>query len=318
MKISFIRSHGAKIGAAKMTNERILITGSTGLLGSYFVPKICRLNFVPYLLSHHQVPSGFPHTIVMDLLETDNIAHLLEKVRPHVIVNFAACTDVDKCELEHEVATKLNKDLVSLLSAYANENNSYLLHISTDYVFDGSKGRYKENDKANPINWYGLTKLQGEQEITSNKSDNWCIARTSTPFGIHSRKKTFPVIVIEKLLVKEPITVLTDQYTSPILADYLAEMLIEIVCKRIKGVIHVAGSSRLSRYEQACKIARLLKSDDSPIIRTTSDKMTWRATRPLDSSLDVTYAERLLDNKPKSFDEGIRELIKVLNLSQYD
>ena len=133
------------------------------------------------------------------------ITKLLEKIKPSIIVNLAAFTDVDGCEKDKEYATQLNSSLPRLISDYVKLSRrkgipSYYLHVSTDYVFDGKVGNYAEESEPNPINWYGKTKLDGEREIMINLDDEqWTIVRISTPFGLHPMKQSFPVYIINKI-----------------------------------------------------------------------------------------------------------------------
>jgi dTDP-4-dehydrorhamnose reductase len=297
--------------------KKILVTGASGLIGSYFVTQIQEdhTNDI-YVIVHESIPK-FGKNIQLDLSQTYNLSKKLTEIRPDIIVNLAALVDVDICEIQPDLAMRLNRDLVAAISKYINNNNNpYLLHISTDYVFDGAEGNYKEDSQTNPVNWYGLTKLQGENEIISRliEGNNWCIARTSTPFGVHSKKRSFPVFLLEKLSKGQSVKVVIDQYTSPTYAMDLAKMFKEIIDRRIKGLIHTSGTSRLSRYEQALKIAREFGLNEELILKVRSEEINWKAKRPNDSSLDVNKACKLLvQNKPKSFDDALTEFAKEVH-----
>jgi len=293
--------------------ERILVTGGTGLVGSYLLP--CLYPKYDLYVTTHRSLAVLGKDIPLDLSETENISSKLREIRPDIIVNLAALTDVDGCETDTHLSKLLNSDLVSALSSYAHDNRSYLLHISTDYVFDGEKGNYNEYDNTNPINWYGRTKLQGENEIRSKLSENnWCIARISTPFGVHKKKLSFPRFVIEKLCKGENIKVLTDQFTSPTYAKNLANMLTEIIERRMNGLIHTSGASSLSRYEQALKICSVFKLNKDLIVKARSSEMNWKAARPKDSSLNVDKASNILYNKPEDFEQALKQFAKETNL----
>ena len=140
----------------------------------------------------------------------------------------------------------------------------------------------------------------------------YAIARTSTPFGIHKTKKSFPIWVKESLESKKDIPVLVDQITSPTYVPNLSKMLIEIATRQITGVIHLAGSTRISRYDLAELIADKLSLDKNLLIPAKTDEMNWKAQRPKDSSLDVSYASEILNEKPQKIQYSLDCLIDEL------
>jgi dTDP-4-dehydrorhamnose reductase len=291
-----------------MSKDTILITGSSGLVGSYF----CRLvagkkDLCVYTLVHSE-PTNFGNSIQVDLSSPSSVPffrHALNEINPDIIVHLAAMTDVDQCEIQRDMANNINHLSVKELSRHAINKDCFILYISTDYVFDGEKGLYQEHDNPNPINWYGMTKLFAEKELLRCESENWCIARTSTPFGAHTKKLTFPHFVINNLLQNREIRVLTDQITSPTYALNLAEMMLEIIYNRIKGIIHLCGSSQLSRFDQALMIASVHNLDKKLIKPASITEMPWKARRPRNSSLDVSKAYNSLANKPLAFRESL-------------
>jgi dTDP-4-dehydrorhamnose reductase len=299
--------------------KRMLITGSTGLVGSYF----CRLvdlkkkyDIYTAIHSEEQQQSAlassitFGNQIQVDLSNSmDLFRQAINRVQPDIILHLAAMTDVDLCEIQRSIANNINhlsvKELVNYTANANNNKECFILHVSTDYVFDGEKGGYDEADKTNPINWYGMTKLLAEQELLSCSSENWCIARTSTPFGIHPKKLSFPLFVLKNLSQNHEINVMTDQITSPTYAFNLAEMLLEIIDKRIKGIIHLSGSSQVSRFDQATMIASTYDLDKNLIKPTSINEMNWKARRPKNSSLSTAKASNTLSKKPMGFKESL-------------
>jgi dTDP-4-dehydrorhamnose reductase len=145
-----------------------------------------------------------------------------------------------------------------------------------------------------------------------NLASSCAIARTSTPFGIHKTKKSFPIWVKENLESKKEIPVLIDQYTSPTYVPNLSKMLIEITTRQIVGIIHLAGATRISRYELAEMIADKLNLDKSLLKPTKIDDMKWKAQRPRDSSLDVSLAAEILNEKPQKINQSIELLLSEL------
>jgi dTDP-4-dehydrorhamnose reductase len=216
------------------------------------------------------------------------------------------------CEEQQEFATTVNVKATEIMAQQAAKINAFFLYVSTDYIFDGIKGMYQENDLTNPLGFYGNSKLEGE--IALNKlASGWCIARTSTPFGIHPKKKSFPLWVKENLELKKEIPVVTDQFTSPTYIPNLSKMLIEIATRQISGIIHVSGGTRISRYTFAELVANKLNLDKKLLIPTKIDTINWKAQRPKDSSLDVSLANEILNEKPQKIEQSLELFINELN-----
>jgi dTDP-4-dehydrorhamnose reductase len=293
-----------------MENERALVIGGSGLVGSYLLPELSKHYKSMYVTSNITRPK-LGNVIEVDVSKGSIVTKVLEKVAPDIIVNLAAFTDVDGCEKHKEYALKLNSELTRFISDYVKSDRSngphYVLHVSTDYVFDGREGNYNENSPPNPINWYGKTKLSGEKHIMSLDDHEWCIARISNPFGIHEKRQTFPIYVINKLRVGQNVPVITDQFNSSTYAADIAIMITEVIEKRIKQTIHIASITRSSRYDQAIKVAKVFGLDKDLIVKSSSDDMNWLAARPKDSSLHVAAAQNLLRNMPRDYEEGLRE-----------
>jgi dTDP-4-dehydrorhamnose reductase len=281
---------------------KLLVTGSNGLIGSYFCRAQQLKKYEVYTVDHTQ-NSGYGASYSANLAApADQLTGILEKVKPDIIVHFAAMTNVDQCESLQDKADSINHLSVQRLASYIQHNTScYLLHMSTDYVFDGRKGNYSEIDPPNPINHYGMTKKLGEDELINCKSDSWCIARTSTPFGLHNKKESFPLYVIKSLQSRKEIRVARDQITSPTYAGNLAQMLHEIIERRIKGTMHVSGKSQISRFDQALQVASFFNLDADLIKGVEIRDLNWQAPRPMNSSLSVKKAEITLMTKPSGF-----------------
>jgi len=166
----------------------------------------------------------------------------------------------------------------------------------------------KESDTPQPLCVYGKTKLEGENAVM-NMASSWCIARTSTPFGIHPTKKSFPLWVVENLQNNKKIEVVNDQYTSPTYVPNLSQMLIELGTRQMLGVIHLAGKTRISRYDLALLMTEKLNLNSQLISPTSMESFSWKAKRPRDSSLDVSKANSTLNEKPLSIEESLNSFI---------
>jgi dTDP-4-dehydrorhamnose reductase len=287
---------------------KLLVTGASGLLGTRICQLAAKQNYEVYSAhSQHQPQFGIP--IKLDITDGTSLKQIFDKTKPDAVVHSAALSDVDKCEKEKDLAWKVNAEATSDIAQLCHKHNCFLVYVSTDYVFNGEKGNYKETDPTAPINNYGLTKLKGEKEIKQSKAE-YCITRTSVMYGSipAAGKVNFALWLIEKLRKKEETKTVTDQWNSPTLNTDLAEMILEIVKKRITGTFHLAGATRLSRYEFAQKIAETFNLEKNYLLPTSSKEMQWLAKRPKDSSLNVDKAKQTLKNKPLQISEALSKL----------
>jgi len=285
---------------------KILVTGSAGLVGRQVIKDLVENNFNVYSCYNKTKPE-FGNPIHLDLTKSDEIVSTLQKIKPNVVIHLGAMTDVELCETQKELAYVINTKATEILARESMKNETFFVYVSTDYVFDGEKGMKNETDVPNPINFYGKSKLDGEI-ILKNLSLPHVIIRISTPFGFHPKKNSFPLWVKKNLESKKEIPILVDQYTSPSYIPNISKMIIEIISKKISGTIHLSGSTRISRYELAKLIANNLGYDEKFLKSTKMDQMNWKAQRPQDSSLDVSKASEILENKPQKIEDSIKKL----------
>ena len=295
-----------------MVDLRILITGASGLLGSKLAELAVKLGHEVYsgYLSHEPVHGT---KIRIDVRDKDALGKIFSRIRPEAIIHTAALTDVDRCEAERELAWSINVGGTRNIAELSKEYGAFLVYISTDYVFRGDKGMYRETDEPDPINYYGLTKLKGEEEVI-NIANEFCIARSSVIYGARpaSGKVNFALWTIEKLKAGETVNIVIDQWSSPTLNTNLSEMLLEVVERRIAGIYHLAGATRISRYDFAKLIAENFNLNKRLIKPSTMDMLRWTANRPRDSSLDVSKASMNLRSKPLEIEEALRKLKQEL------
>jgi len=292
---------------------KFLVTGSAGLVGSQVIRDLSESANQIYSCYHNSKPEyGTP--VQMNLASSDSIKTIINKVHPDCVIHLAAMTNVDLCETQKDLAMTINATATKIIAKQSALQGAFLVYVSTDYVFDGNQGMKKEADIPNPVDFYGKSKLEGEKAVM-NMASGWCIARTSTPFGVHKTKTSFPKFVIENLHAKKEIKAVTDQYTSSTYVANLSQMLIELARRQITGVIHVAGATRISRFDMANLIAEKLALDKSLIKPATVNEMKWAARRPKDSSLDVSKAFSILNNKPQPIDQSLEQFINEIKSS---
>ncbi|MEM2897416.1 MAG: dTDP-4-dehydrorhamnose reductase [Candidatus Bathyarchaeia archaeon] len=291
---------------------KILVTGASGLLGSKVVEIALKKGNDVYsgYLTHN--PS-IGNSIRLDISNRETVLRVVKEKKPDAIIHCAALTDVDKCEINKELAMKINVDGARFMAEAAKKINAYLTFISTDYVFDGLKGFYKEDDEPCPMNFYGCSKLLGEKAVEEIAKE-YLIARASVIYGAKpaSGKTNFALWLINALRGGQEVKVLTDQYVSPTLNTNLAEMLLEACERRLTGIYHLAGADRVSRYEFAIKFAETLGMNKGLIKKAEMSEISWVAKRPKDSSLNVSKAEKAFKIKPMKLHEALKELKREL------
>lgn len=253
----------------------------------------------------------------VDVTNPMKVEAFVNEVKPHVIINAAGMTDVDRCEDDPETAFRLNALGPQNISKAANKVGARLLHISTDYVFGGEKGEaYREGDKPNPINMYGKTKLQGETEIASRCTD-YLIARSSSIYGWHwnqgerqptqtNRPLKFVALVIRNLREGKPVRAFTDQYSTPTLADSLASTLVKLAQSTTTGILNIAGRDCLNRFRFSELIAETFQLDSSLLVQASSAEFKQRASRPKRSCLDCSRAKEVIGYEPVGARDGLR------------
>ena len=288
---------------------RLLITGASGLLGSRLVEVAIDAGHDVYA-TYNSHPVVGRNTRFLDILDKEALNKCLTESSPNVVIHTASLTDVDLCEEKPDLARWVNEVAAQNIARTCRQTGSYLVHLSTDYVFDGQRGHYGEGDVPNPIDEYGRSKLAGEREVAL-QCQSYCIARTSVLFGWgRTYRHNFATWVHEKLSAGQRVNVVSAQYASPTLNTDLARMLIEVAERRIHGILHLAGSTRVSRYEFAVLLAKQFGFNESLLTPVQAGATQWKARRPFDSSLNVSKAQEMLTNKPATLEEELSEFAK--------
>ena len=285
-----------------MVKLKFLVTGSAGLIGRQVVKDLSETHEVGSC--YNKSKPEFGHSMKMDLFNHEMISNVLLEAEPDVVIHLGAMTGVDLCEKEESMAFDINAKATQIIAQQCSILNTFLVYVSTDYVFDGNSGMYYEDSVPNPLSIYGKSKFDGEKMV-QNFSSDWCIARTSTPFGLHPTRKSFPVWVIENLKKQKQIDVLSDQFTSPTYVPHLSKMLIEISERHLNGIFHVTGATKISRYEMARMVANKLNLDEKLLRDVSINELKLEAPRPKDSSLNVSKADIILNEKPQKINQGL-------------
>jgi len=285
--------------------RKLVVTGASGLLGNKIV-ELAKENFE--VTPIHNTKPLHSNSLTLDITDAAEVSSLFSRLKPTAVIHTASETNVDKCEMEKEHAWKTNVEGARNIAETCQKVNAKLVAISTDYVFDGEKGLYSELDKPDPVNYYGLTKLEGEKQVI-NHCKNYAVLRTSVLYSWHPWKQNFATWVINKLKQQQEITVVEDHYNTPTLADNLAEMALEVAEKDLQGVYHASGNERISRYEFAKQIAKTFGLNLDRIKPVKMSQMTaWTAKRPRDSSLDTGKIQKQLKTKPLNITQGLTKM----------
>jgi dTDP-4-dehydrorhamnose reductase len=289
---------------------KVLVTGGTGLLGYWLVDAFLSKGFEVYATFNEKNPPGLEARWVrMNLEDPGSIADVAREVKPDILIHSAAYTDVDGCELNKAKAYRVNY-LGTELLVKALRDLEYFVYISTDYVFDGERGLYKEEDLPAPVNYYGLSKLLGETAVRAVLSERSIIVRVSGLYGYSpTGKKNFGIIALEKLLRREPVEAFVDQWLSPTYIRFLAGALVKLTELKPTGVLHLAGE-RLSRYEFAVSLASVLGVEGELVKPRPLDSIRFPARRPRDSSLDVSKARELSLTLPPVLD-SLKDMVSI-------
>ena len=298
--------------------NKILITGSNGLLGQKLVEllhKSAKNQVIATARGENRLPftDGYEYKS-MDITNREQVQDVIDKVKPNVIIHTAAMTNVDQCESEKDTCWQQNVSSVEYLVEACKKNDCFLLHVSTDFIFDGKAGPYKEDAEANPISFYGWSKYAAEKAVT-NSDIRWGIARTVLVYGIaHDMSRTNIILWVKKSLEDgKNIKVVTDQWRTPTLAEDLAKGCALIAEKEVEGIFNISGKDFLTPYEMAMMTADYFKLDKSLISKADSTTFSQPAKRPPRTGFDLSKSQQVLDYQPVSFMKGIEVLAGQIN-----
>ena len=294
---------------------RILLTGSNGLLGQKIVYASLKRNDIQLLATSKgenrlHSKAGY-HYASMDITNADEVTAIIENFKPHCIINTAAMTNVDACEKDQENCWKMNVEAVRTMTELCELHNIHLIHLSTDFVFDGEKGYYSEEDVPNPLSHYARSKYESEKVVQQARIDS-AIIRTIIIYGVVDDKQRSNVVIwtINSLHQQKDINVISDQMRSPTLAEDLADACVQAALKRATGIYHVSGSETMSILEMVNRTADFFQLDKKYIHPITTDQLKQPAKRPLLTGFNIDKAKRELNFQPHTLLQGL-EIVKM-------
>lgn len=297
--------------------KKILVTGSNGLLGQKLVYKLKDRKDVELIATargENRLLEQEGYTYYsMDIGSREDVDRVIDLVKPDHIIHTAAMTQVDDCELDQEACDRANVDAVQYIVDAAERNNSHLVHISTDFIFNGEEGPYDEEGVADPLSYYGMAKWKGEQ-IVQNSKLRWAILRTVLVYGIVDNMSRSNIVLWAKGALEKgnPINVVDDQFRSPTLAEDLADGCILAVDKNATGIYNISGKDQYSIIDLVRTVADYYGLDKSLINPVSSKTLNQPAKRPPVTGFILDKARRDLGYDPHSFVEGIAIMEKQL------
>jgi dTDP-4-dehydrorhamnose reductase len=295
---------------------KILVTGSNGLLGQKLVKLLQQQENVQLIAtarsaSVQQIKKGEFH--LLDVTDKKQIDAVVAAVKPDVIIHTAAMTQVDECETKREACVLNNVTAVEYLVEACRANNVHLVHVSTDFIFDGSTGPLDEMAEPNPVNFYGESKLAAEQ-IIQKSSISWSILRTVLVYGITNDLSRSNIVLWVKKNLEEgkTISVVNDQWRTPTLAEDLAQGCYLAAVKKAKGIFNISGKDFITPFDIAVRTAEFFKLDSSLLKATDSTQFKQPARRPLKTGFIIDKAKKELGYEPHSFLEGLEILSRQI------
>ena len=300
---------------------KILITGANGLLGQKLVEQLVQQGKFDVIATGRGPcrlsGSGYTYQ-VLDIENQQDVGETLLRLRPEVIIHGAAMTHVDECEKQQEACYRANVLATKYLIAAAEKTQSHLIFVSTDFIFSGLDGQnpYTEEAVADPVNYYGQTKLDGE-DLLKHSSLKWAIARTVLVYGLANDLSRSNIILWVKssLEAGKQIQVVDDQVRTPTLAEDLAAGCILMAEQGATGIFNISGSELLTPYQMAMETADYFGLNKELIVSTDSTQFTQPARRPMKTGFVIQKAIEKLGYSPKTFRMGISILAKQLTSS---
>jgi dTDP-4-dehydrorhamnose reductase len=292
---------------------KVLITGANGLLGQHLIKLLLENNYqvVATGRGESRLPFEPSENFVyhsMDITNPMQTFAVMRSEKPDVVVHAAAMTQVDDCELHPQQCERINVQGTSQILTDAESFSSHFIYVSTDFVFDGEKGNYSEEDETLPVSLYGFTKMQAEAMVQTSDMP-FAIVRTCLVYGnvLMGTRSNIITWVKESLKQGKKIKVVTDQLRTPTYVEDLAKGILLIIEKKAEGIFHISGKDWLTPYDIAIKTAELFKLDKTLIEKTDTANFKQPGRRPLKTGFVIEKARKELGYEPMSFDEALKK-----------
>ncbi|MBZ4187833.1 SDR family oxidoreductase [Niabella beijingensis] len=293
---------------------KILVTGSNGLVGSYVVQQLLEAGHQVFATSRTPDQSDFNapnyRFIQLDFTDPYTLSAVFEAVQPEAVIHSGAMSKPDDCEGDKALAYTINTAATVQLLLNAAEYKSFFIFLSTDFIFNGREGMHREEDPADPVNYYGRTKLEAEEAV-KEYAYGWAIVRTVFVYGkpLYGRD-CFMTMISKKLRNNEAYRLADDQERTPTYAADLAKGIAAIIERQATGVFHLCGKDILSPYQMAMEAAAFLGIHTHQLKPVSTADLPALANRPLKSGLNISRAMEVLGYAPLPFREGMRHTLE--------
>jgi dTDP-4-dehydrorhamnose reductase len=293
---------------------KIVITGSNGLLGQKIVKQCLKygIDFVATSKGENR-NNNCPESRFrsLDICDKEAVFQCLNSAKPTHVIHTAAMTNVDQCELNPSECKEINVKATQNLWSVSSDLGIHFQLLSTDFVFDGSKGNYSENDSPNPLSIYAQSKVDAEKLLLDSKNSNWSIVRTIIVYGQGENLSRTNIIcwAKETLAKQQPMKIIDDQFRAPTWADDLAWACIRVCELNKKGIYHISGPETMSVYEIVARVAKFYGLETNVIEKTDSSTLNQPAKRPPRTGFDLTKAKIELAYSPKTLEETLALIV---------
>lgn len=285
-------------------------------MGYYTVKQLLESGYQVFATGKGESRINFDYQIFtyrsLDFTSLPDVKEVFRKFNPDAVVHSGALSKPDDCEHNRDLAYQVNVQGTINLLQEAQKSRCFFILLSTDFVFDGEKGLYREDDLPNPVNYYGETKLLAEEEV-KKFLDDWAIVRTVLVYGKNfSGRENIVTAVANGLKNEKRLKIFDDQIRTPTYVEDLADGISKIVEKKARGIYHISGEEVFTPYQIALAVADFLGYDHSRIERVTSDTFqphAGAARRPLKTGFDISKAKKLLGFQPITFEEGLKKTL---------
>ncbi len=290
--------------------KKVLITGANGLLGQKLIYQLVGYpDFEVYATSKGENRTLLKKRylyIPLDITDELEVRETIDEIKPDVVINTAAMTNVDACEADKEGCWDLNVNATKYLVEACERVGAHFIHLSTDFIFDGENGPYKEEDIPSPLSYYGETKVASEKIVTQAKC-SWAIVRTVLVYGVIDNMSRSNIVLWAKsaLELGKELTVVDDQFRSPTLAEDLAHGCILIAQNEATGVYNISGDEYMCIIDLVKRVARYFGLDESKVKPVSSSTLNQAAKRPPRTGFILDKAKKELGYVPSSFEEGL-------------
>ena len=298
---------------------KVLVTGSNGLLGQKLTDYYKTQPQVQLIATarggdRYAEQTGYVYQS-LDITNQTEVDAVIAQYKPDVVINTAAMTNVDACESDHAGCDALNIDAVKYLVAACNTHNAHLVHLSTDFIFDGTHGPVLETETPKPLSYYGNSKYLAEQWVINN-SKSWAIIRTVLVYGVVNDMSRSNIVLWAKTNLEQgkTLNVVGDQFRTPTLAEDLAQGCALAAAQKAQGIYHISGSDFMSVFDLVYRVAAYFNLDKNLLNLSTSEGIKQPAKRPPITGFIIDKAKHELGYKPHTFEQGLAVVAQQLAL----